>query len=73
MTRRFPFGMLALELAPEDVDVNVHPTKIEVRFARGNEVFDAVRIAVSRTLRATEPERRRPRSHSRRRRRHAML
>ena len=57
MTGRFPFGMLALELAPEDVDVNVHPTKIEVRFARGNEVFDAVRIAVARTLRATEPER----------------
>jgi len=57
MTGRFPFGMLALELAPEDVDVNVHPTKIEVRFARGNEVFDAVRVAVARTLRATEPER----------------
>ncbi|MBV8282965.1 MAG: DNA mismatch repair endonuclease MutL, partial [Candidatus Eremiobacteraeota bacterium] len=57
MTGRYPFGMLALELPPEDVDVNVHPTKIEVRFARGNEVFDAVRTAVARTLRATDPSR----------------
>ncbi|MBV8171750.1 MAG: DNA mismatch repair endonuclease MutL [Candidatus Eremiobacteraeota bacterium] len=54
ITGRYPFGMLALELPPEDVDVNVHPTKIEVRFARGHEIFDAVRTAVARTLRLTE-------------------
>jgi DNA mismatch repair protein MutL len=57
MTGRYPFGAIAVTLPPEDVDVNVHPTKIEVRFARGNEIFDAVRIAVARTLRATEPVR----------------
>ena len=56
-TGRYPFGMLALELPAEDVDVNVHPTKIEVRFARGHEVFDAVRTAVARTLRLTETAR----------------
>ena len=57
MTGRFPFGAIALTLPSHDVDVNVHPTKIEVRFARGNEVFDALRIAVARTLRATGPAR----------------
>ncbi len=60
MTGRYPFGMLALELPPEDVDVNVHPTKIEVRFARGNEAFDAVRTAVARTLRLSDPVRSAP-------------
>jgi DNA mismatch repair protein MutL len=60
MTGRYPFGMLALELPPEDVDVNVHPTKIEVRFARGNEAFDAVRTAVARTLRRSDPVRSAP-------------
>lgn len=57
MTGRYPFGMVALDLPPEDVDVNVHPTKIEVRFAHAQPVFDAVRRAVARTLRATEAAR----------------
>jgi len=32
MTGRYPIAFLALELPPEMVDVNVHPTKLEVRF-----------------------------------------
>jgi DNA mismatch repair protein MutL len=60
MTGRFPFGVLALTLEPGDVDCNVHPTKIEVRFARGNEVFEAVKLAVARTLRGLEPTRQAP-------------
>ena len=57
MTGRYPYGALAVRLPPGDVDVNVHPTKIEVRFANQAAVFDAVRRAVARTLRATETAR----------------
>jgi len=47
---RFPVGLLHLELPTERVDVNVHPTKTEVRIARDREVLDAVRVEVRRAL-----------------------
>ncbi len=62
MTGRYPFGVLLLDLPPEDVDVNVHPTKIEVRFAHARAVFESVRLSVARTLRAVEPVRSMPAS-----------
>lgn len=46
MTGRFPVAVLMIELPPEDVDVNVHPTKAEVRFRDGDSVFSAVQRAV---------------------------
>ncbi len=52
MTGRYPYGVLMLSLAPGDVDVNVHPTKIEVRFPSAASVFDAVRHAVKDALRS---------------------
>lgn len=42
MTRTFPVAFLFLDLAPNLVDVNVHPRKLEVRFWNENEVYRAV-------------------------------
>lgn len=36
---RFPVAFLRLELPPDSVDVNVHPTKLEVRFQDGSRVY----------------------------------
>ena len=43
---RRPVAVLFIELPPEEVDVNVHPAKREVRFRHGNRVIDAVCAAV---------------------------
>jgi DNA mismatch repair protein MutL len=50
MTGRYPYGVLMLSVPPGDVDVNVHPTKIEVRFVSAPAVFEAVRSAVDDAL-----------------------
>jgi DNA mismatch repair protein MutL len=47
---RFPVGVLHLEVAADRLDVNVHPTKREVRFAREREVLDAIRLRVREAL-----------------------
>ncbi|MDO9263809.1 MAG: DNA mismatch repair endonuclease MutL, partial [Desulfosalsimonadaceae bacterium] len=47
MKGRFPVAVLFLTLAPEAVDVNVHPAKHEVRFADQRQVYESVRTAVS--------------------------
>ncbi len=54
MIGRFPFFVLNLSLAPQEVDVNVHPTKAEVRFADDNRVFTSVSAAAKLALSATE-------------------
>ena len=47
---QFPIAALFINVPFEEVDVNVHPTKNEVRFARHKDVHEAVRQAVTRTL-----------------------
>ncbi len=48
---RFPIGALLVTVNPEEVDVNVHPTKIEVRLSREREIHDLVHKAVKESLR----------------------
>ena len=47
---RHPIAVLNIELPPEQLDVNVHPAKTEVRFLREREVFAAVQRAVRSAL-----------------------
>jgi len=55
MVGRYPIAMLFLEIQPEDVDVNVHPAKAEVRFRHSDRLFTAVQRAVRRALLAHTP------------------
>ncbi len=50
MVGRFPLFVLNIHLPPDAVDVNVHPTKMQVRFREPNEVYRAVQRAVRRAL-----------------------
>ena len=47
---RHPVAFVFVEIAPEEVDVNVHPQKTEVRFSRSGAVHDVVREAVAFAL-----------------------
>lgn len=54
---KFPFCVLNIEMNPSAVDVNVHPAKLEVKFANEKVIFDAVYYAV---LSALEADAKRP-------------
>ncbi|MEK6791727.1 MAG: DNA mismatch repair endonuclease MutL [Deltaproteobacteria bacterium] len=47
---RYPFAVINIKISPEDVDVNIHPTKAEVRFKDNRLVYEAVKGAVRDTL-----------------------
>ncbi len=50
MKQRYPVAVLFLTLPPDLVDVNVHPTKHEVRFAEHGKVYASVKSAVEKAL-----------------------
>ena len=51
---RYPAGVVQLELDPHDIDVNVHPQKAEVRFARAQAVLEAITRGLAKEL-GTQP------------------
>jgi DNA mismatch repair protein MutL len=55
MVGRYPLAILFLEIPPEEVDVNVHPAKAEVRFRHSDQIFSTVQRAVRRALLAYSP------------------
>lgn len=52
MQHKYPFTALNIDINPGVMDVNVHPTKQEVRFADGEAIYKAVYVAVSEVLSA---------------------
>ena len=50
MQHKFPFVSLHIQMTGNDLDVNVHPRKMEVRFAREPEVYDCIYEAVRNVL-----------------------
>src|SRR5574341_724485 len=55
MVGRYPIAVVMVTLAPEDVDVNVHPTKAEVRFRNYDAAFTAIERAIRKTLTERAP------------------
>ncbi|HSO18077.1 MAG TPA: DNA mismatch repair endonuclease MutL [Desulfosarcina sp.] len=60
MKGQYPVAVLFIKVPFDQVDVNVHPTKHEIRFVHQKVVHDAVRDAVADALRRSDPTRWRP-------------
>lgn len=50
MTNKFPFTSLHITMEPADIDVNVHPTKLEVRFKDGSVIYDLIYREIKNAL-----------------------
>ena len=47
---KYPFVVLNLVIPPEDIDINVHPTKKEVKYKNTNQVFNFIRTSVEQGI-----------------------
>lgn len=54
---RHPLAVIALTVNPQQLDVNIHPTKKEIKYSNGNEVYVAVQRALISALRPAKLER----------------
>ncbi len=50
MKRQYPFFVLYITMPPEEIDVNVHPNKLDVKFLKNSLIYSVVFEAVSRAL-----------------------
>ena len=50
MQHRYPFCAFHITIEPDQMDVNVHPSKMELRFANGNYIYDCIRNMVYEAL-----------------------
>ncbi len=50
MQHRFPFCALSLTVPPDELDVNVHPRKMEIKFSETSSVYDFIRESVRSVL-----------------------
>jgi len=55
MVGRFSITNLFINISPNEVDVNVHPTKAEVRLRNSNKVFTAIQRIIRKTIAAYAP------------------
>ncbi len=54
MQHKFPFVVLHLEMEPKEIDVNVHPSKMQIRIHKGNELYQFLSGAVYDKLHQVE-------------------
>lgn len=54
MQHKYPFFILKLDVDPHLVDINVHPTKMDVRFANSEYVYDFISSTIDSTLKMQE-------------------
>ena len=54
MQHKFPFAVLNFEMEPQEIDVNVHPAKMQIRIHRGKELYAFLSEAVMNKLREIE-------------------
>lgn len=50
MTHKYPFICLNMEIRPDLLDINVHPTKMEIRFENGNELYELLATKIREVL-----------------------
>ncbi|MBS2001412.1 MAG: DNA mismatch repair endonuclease MutL [Cyanobacteria bacterium SZAS LIN-5] len=53
---RHPFAVVVVDVNPTNLDVNIHPTKKEIKYSNGNEVYIAIQRALMAALRQAKSE-----------------
>lgn len=50
MSGKFPACVLMIEISPEEIDINVHPAKTEIRFVNDKKIYDVIYFAVKNAI-----------------------